>query len=327
MRKCKLKGSCINKSFKTQGVSHEDSIAGASGAIGQPLINFLIQEGHEVYGITQSQEHAHIIVEKGAIPLVLNVLERDAVFSNIAKIRPDIVIDMLTRLPKEYTPAAMKDAAEMDAKIRYEGGANLQAAAQTHGVRRYILQSSGFWYEPGFGLADENTPFAFNATPGIASGSHLYAEIESRVLKSSQIEGVALRFGFFYGPGTWFHSNGNMAEQVKKQQFPIIGDGKGMWNFIHIQDAAKAIVSATRCSPGVYNIVNDHPAQMCEWLPAFAHFVGAAQPPSISEEAGEIQRGADFVYYATKLRGASNAKAKQEFNFKPRLLEWTVNKY
>lgn len=297
-------------------------VAGASGAIGQPLINFLTQNDHDVYGITQSEEKARMIEAKGAKAVILDVLEREAVFSITGDIKPDIVVDMLTHLPKEYTPESMRNAAEMDAKIRREGGAHLQAAAEANGAIRYIAQSSGFWYEPGPGLADENTSFAFKATPGIASGSRLYAEIEDRVLKSRKIEGVALRFGFFYGPGTWFHPDGNVAEQIRKQQFPIIGDGQGVWNFVHIEDAAKAIFSALQCPSGVYNIVNDNPSKMCEWLPAFAHYLGAPPPPTISEEAGQKQRGPDSVYYATKLRGASNAKAKQTFNFRSRPLEW-----
>jgi nucleoside-diphosphate-sugar epimerase len=297
-------------------------IAGATGAIAQPLLSLLDQSGHAVYGITQSRDHVRVIVEEGASPVILNVLERDAVFSTLEDIRPDIVIDMLTSLPKVYTPESMRKAAEMDAKVRRVGGAHLLAAAEATGVQRYIAQSGGFWYEPGAGLAGENTPFAFNATPGIAAGSKLYAEIEKRVLQSEKIIGIAMRLGFLYGPGSWFHPGTNMAEQVQKQQFPIIGNGQGVWNFVHIEDAAKAIVAALQCTPGVYNVVNDSPLQMVEWLPAFARYVGAELPPTITLEEGLKQRGPDFVYYATKLRGASNAKAKKEFNFRPRKLEW-----
>lgn len=297
-------------------------VAGATGAIGQPLIDLLIQEGHEVYGITQSKERALIIAGKGAKPLILNILEKEEVFSHVANVKPEVIIDMLTHLPKEYTPEAMQNAAEMDGKIRREGGAHLQAAAEAHGAKRYIVQSSGFWYAPGSGLADESALFAFEGPPGIATGTHLYAEIEHRVLQSEKIEGVALRFGFFYGPGTWFHPDGNVAAQIRKKQFPIIGKGDGVWNFIHVADAAKAAVSAIYSFPGAYNIVNNHPSQLREWLPAFARFLRAEHPLWITEEEGFKQKGAEAVYYATKLRGASNAKAKHEFNFQPRTFEW-----
>ena len=299
-------------------------VAGATGAIGQPLVDLLIQDGHEVYGVTQSKERALMIAGKGAKPLILNILDRDAVNASVANVKPEIVIDMLTHLPKEYTAESMREAAELDAKIRREGGAHLQEAAQAYGAKRYIAQSCGFWYAPGSGLADESTPFAFEATPNIASGTNLYEEIEQRVLQSDKIEGVALRFGFFYGPGTWFHRQGNAAEQIRKKQFPIIGQGEGFWNFIHIEDAAKAIVSAIYSFPGAYNIVNDHPSPMREWLPAFARYLGTEQPLRITEEEGLKQRGADAVYYATKLRGASNAKAKHVFNFQPRTFEWLL---
>jgi nucleoside-diphosphate-sugar epimerase len=297
-------------------------IAGATGAIGKPLIDLVVEDGHEVYGITQSKERALIIAGKGAKPLIINVLEKEALFSALAAIKPDVVIDMLTHLPKEYTPESMREAAEWDTKVRREGGAHLQAAAEACGTKRYIVQSSGFWYAPGNGLADESTPFAFEATPGIDSGVRLYAEIEQRVLLSEKIEGVALRFGFFYGPGTWFRRGGNIADQLQKKQFPIIGNGKGVWNFVHIEDAAKAARSAIYSYPGIYNIVNDHPSQMKEWLPAFARYAETHPPMVITEEQGLVEKGADAVYYATKLRGASNAKAKKEFNFQPKIFEW-----
>jgi 2-alkyl-3-oxoalkanoate reductase len=300
-------------------------IAGASGAIGQPLIDLLAFYRHDVYGITQSKEHVQILESKGAKPLILNVLERESVFAAIGNIRPDVVIDMLTRLPKEYTPEAMRKSAEMNAKIRLEGGSNLQTAAEMYGATRYIAQSSAFWYAPGLGLADEHIPFAFEASPGIASGTRVYAEIEKRVLQSKKIAGVALRFGFFYGPGTWFYPGGSVAEQICKQKLPIIGKGQGVWNFVHIEDAARAIVSALQCTTGVYNIVNDYPSEMRCWLPAFANYLGAQPPPNITEEEGIRTRGADAVYYATKLRGASNTKAKKELHFLPRQLEWLSN--
>ena len=190
----------------------------------------------------------------------------------------------------------MRQSGEMDAKIRREGGMHLQAAAEAHGARRFIAQSAAFWYAPGQGLANENEPFALEATPNISAGSRLYAEIEQRVLESDRIEGVALRFGFFYGPGTWFRRHGNVADQLFHKQFPLIGDGEGVWNFVHIEDAANAIVSAVYCMPGAYNIVNNHPSPMREWLPALARYVGSEPPVRITEEEGLKQKGADLVY-------------------------------
>lgn len=300
-------------------------IAGASGAIGQPIIDLLIKDGHDVYGITQSNERALLLAGKGAKPSILNVLDRDAVFATMKSVKPDVVIDMLTHLPKEYTPAAMAEAAELDAKIRSEGGGHLQAAAESLGTtKRYIVQSCGFWYEPGVGLADETTPFAFEATPAIATGARLYSEIERRVLESGRLEGVAMRFGIFYGPHTWFNSNGNVAEQIRKKQFSMIGKGLGVWSFVHIEDAAQAVVSALYCFPGAYNIVNDRPAQFREWLPAFARYIAADRPPWLSDEEGLLKEGPVRLYYASKLRGASNAKAKHAFNFQPRTFEWLL---
>ena len=297
-------------------------LAGATGAIGQPLIHLLISKKHDVYGITQSKERAALIAAKGATPVILNILEKEAVDLAVAEIAPDVIIDMLTHLPKEYTPDAMREASVLDAKVRLEGGAHLLSASQKYGVKRYIAQSSAFWYARGKGLADESISFAFDASPGIAAGTRVYAEIERRILTLPAIEGVAMRFGFFYGPGTWFYPEGNMAEQLRKKQFSGIGRGEGIWNFVHIEDAAKAVVAALLCPSGAYNIVNDYPSAMNKWLPHFASYVGAEAPSWISEEEGLKESGADAVYYATQLRGASNKKAKEVLAFKPRTFEW-----
>jgi len=149
-------------------------IAGSSGAIGQPLVDLLISEGHDVYGITQSKERAKILEAKKAKPLILDVLDGEAVLNTVKNIQPDVVIDMLTRLPKEYTPESMRQYAEIDAKLRLEGGAHLYNAAETCGASRFIAQSSAFWYESGSGLADEKTSLAFEASPGVVSGVQVY---------------------------------------------------------------------------------------------------------------------------------------------------------
>jgi nucleoside-diphosphate-sugar epimerase len=136
------------------------------------------------------------------------------------------------------------------------------------------------------------------------------------------MEGVALRYGFFYGPNTWYHPDGGAADQVRKQQFPLVGKGQGVWSWVHIDDAALATVAALDCEPGVYHVVDDNPSPVSVWLPAFVKSVGAPAPAQVTEEQARQVAGEDAVYYQTRLRGALNAKAKQVLGFRPRKLEW-----
>jgi nucleoside-diphosphate-sugar epimerase len=142
------------------------------------------------------------------------------------------------------------------------------------------------------------------------------------VLTAEGLEGVALRYGFFYGPGTWYHRDGAAADQARKQELAIIGAGEGVWSWVHIEDAALATVAALTAPPGVYHIVDDDPSPVSRWLPAFAEWVGAPPPPRLTEQEGRERAGEDAVYYGTKLRGTSNAKAKRTLNFRPRPREW-----
>ena len=297
-------------------------VAGATGAIGRPLIKSLTRAGHTVFGMVRSRDSSGSLSESGAEPIIADALDGGSVSAAVAKVRPDVIINELTSLPRHYTPTEMKAAAERDARVRLEGNKNLLAAAQQTGVRRFLVQSSGFWYAPGEGLADENEPFAFDASPAVAVGSQRYAELEGMVLGRPEFAGVALRYGFFYGPGTWFRPDGDVGEQARQQQVPIIGSGQGVWSWVHIDDAADATVKALDCAPGAYNIVDDNPSQQRAWLPAFARYCGAPEPPHVSEEQARQAAGADAVYYATRLRGACNAKAKRELGFSPRPLQW-----
>lgn len=296
-------------------------IAGATGVIGHSLMPVLNRNNYRVYGITQSEKGADKLRAQGAEPLIINILDEKAVQEVVAKIEPDVVINMLTSLPKHYTPEEMAKAGPRDAEIREIGGSNLLNASERNGVKRYILQSGGFFYEAGTGLADESTPFALNASPGVAAGAALYKKLEENLFQK-RMEGVALRFGFFYGPGTWFNKGADMDNQLQAQSFPLIGKGEGIWNFVHIEDVAQAIESAIEAPPGIYNVSNDTPVAENIWLPALARFVGAPPPPQISEEQAFKLSGPDAVYYATKLRGISSQKAKDILNFTPRPLEW-----
>src|SRR5215470_9812802 len=296
-------------------------IAGATGAIGRLSIRRLQANQHEVFALTRSPDSAPALREIGAEAAIADALDATAVKTAVGRIRPDAVINELTSLPRHYTPAEMKAAAERDRKVRTEGNANLLAALRDVGVRRYLLQSSGFWYAPGEGRADEGEPFAYAASPAVAAGSRRYAELE-RTAATAGIDFVALRYGFFYGPGTWFNAHGDISDQVRRRQVPVIGEGQGVWNWVHIEDAAAATTAALDCAPGAYNIVDNDPIPQHRWLPAFASAVGAPPPPRISEAEASATLGPDTVYYATQLRGAANGKVKRELNFRPRPLEW-----
>jgi nucleoside-diphosphate-sugar epimerase len=302
-------------------------IAGGTGAIGRPLIAKLLAKGHTLVALTRSPEKAQALVQQGIEPAIADVFDTDAVKAVVSRAQPEVVIEQLTALPRTYTPESMNAAAALNNRIRLEGGANMLAAAQAAGVRRYLRQSIAFWAVPGSGLADEETPLAFDASPGVAAGARELTELEHRLLGNPNIEGIGLRYGFFYGPSTWFNPDGDVARQVRQQQFPIIGNGEGVWSWLHIEDAAIAtIAAAERGNPGIYLIANDQPLALCEWLPAFARWLNALPPPQVSvEDALKGDGGADAVYYGTQMRGVSNAKAKRDLNFQPRALEWIVD--
>lgn len=308
--------------FLCQNLFMKVLLAGATGAIGTPLIGKLLTAGHAVFGMTQSSERAADLNAKGAEAVVADVVDAASVLDAISRLRPEAIINELTALPKHYTPEEMKAAAPRDTEVRMKGNANLLAAARAANCRRYILQSAAYWYAPGSKPADENWPFAFDATPGIAAGCRRYAELEASILKQPEMEGVMMRYGFFYGPGTWFAKDGDVGHQVRRGQVPVIGGGRGVWSWIHIEDAASATVAALHATPGAYNIVDDQPVEQRTWLPAFARYVGAPEPPHVSEEDAVKQASADSVYYATRLAAASNQKAKRELGFNPRPLEW-----
>lgn len=301
-------------------------VAGGTGAIGRPLITELLAKGHALVVLTRSPEKARALEEQGVEPAIADVFDIDAVKAVVSRAQPEVVIEQLTALPRHYTREALSATAALNTRLRLDGGANVLAAAQAAGVRRYLRQSIAFWAIPGLGLADEETPLAFDASPAVAADARVVTELEHRLMENPKIEGIALRYGFFYGPGTWFNPDGDVASQVQHQQFPIIGNGEGVWSWLHIEDAAIATTAAAeQGNPGIYLIANDRPLAIREWLPAFAQWVKAPPPPHVSvEEALKEDGGEDAVYYGTEMRGVANAKAKRELKFQPRPLEWIV---
>lgn len=295
-------------------------VAGATGAIGQPLVTELVRQGHLVTGMTSNDAGAQLIARLGASVAQVSAFDAAGVEQALRRSQAEVVIDELTSLPKD--PSQMSSSAANDRRLRWEGGGNLQRSSMAAGVRRYIQQASGFFLKPGDGLADESVGLAVSATTFVARSAQLYQDLEDRLQELGTVEGVALRYGFFYGPKTWYCREGAVADQARRQELTIIGQGDGVWSWVHIEDAALATVAALTAPEGIYNIVDDHPSKCSEWIPHFARWVDAPPPPSITERQARETQGEDAVYYATKLRGASNEKAKEVLGFRPRRTEW-----
>jgi nucleoside-diphosphate-sugar epimerase len=296
-------------------------VAGATGALGLPLVRALRALGHEVTGMTRSGAGEHRLRELGAAISTADAFDADAVHDAIATASPDVVIDQLTWLPAD--PADLLDSMPHDTRLRREGSANLLAAASGKGVKRYIIQSRGFWLDAPEGeLADESARLDHRAPGVVGDSARAIGEYEERVLATPSLDAVVLRYGFFHGPGTWYAPDGAIARQVHSGQSKIIGHGNAVWSFVHIDDAVAATVAALDAEPGVYNIVDDDPLPVAAWLPAFARWVDAPEPARISVDEALRSAGEEAVYYHTRLSGASNRRAKESLGFMPRPLPW-----
>jgi nucleoside-diphosphate-sugar epimerase len=292
-------------------------VAGATGAIGRPLVAQLREAGHGVVGMTRSEERAEALRTAGAEAVVADALDAGAVRQAIDQTRPEVVINELTDLDRRLNPRKFAEWIEGTNRLRREGTRNLVDAARAAGVRRFISQSVAFAYDFQPGTKTEGSPL-MGAEGGDMSGA--IRELEAQTLDAP--EGIVLRYGFFYGPGTSYDADGHQIETIKKRQMPIIGGGKGHFPFIHIDDAASATAAAVdRGSPGVYNVVDDEPAPGHEWIPYVADLVGARKPMRVPVFIARIAAGR-MAAMATQLQPVSNSKAKTELGWQPRYPSW-----
>jgi nucleoside-diphosphate-sugar epimerase len=296
-------------------------VAGASGVIGRPLVRLLLRAGHEVIGMTRVPEMARELRRMGAEGVVCDALFSKALTATVESVRPEAVIQQLTSLPAELDSRKVAALLEDTNRLRHEGTRNLIAAAQAVGVKRYVAQSIAFAYEPaGDWVKDEEAPLHLAAKPPMNEVHGAVADLETQVLA---IGGIVLRYGYLYGPGTYFSKKGYYAKLVQKRRLPIVGSGDGHWSFIHVEDAASATVAALeRGHSGVYNIVDDEPAAAREWLPVFASAMNAKPPLEVPEFVGRVGAGPAGVAAMTTQRGASNAKAKRELQWSPLYRSW-----
>ena len=293
-------------------------IAGATGVIGLPLVRRLCAMGHQVTGMTRKGPGAIRLLELGAKVSYVDAFDADAVYQAMAEVAPDVVIDQLTLLPSN--PADILTFIPEDTRLHREGGGNIFKAATALGVTRYILQSRAFYLAgPEGQLTDERADLDINAPGVVGESCRVMHRYEQDVLDH---DGVVLRYGFFYGPNTWYRPDGAIAEQAQNGEMLIIGEGNAVWSFIHIDDAIEATIAALNSPAGIFNIVDDDPLAVSDWMPAFARWVNAAVPKRISLEEGLGLMGEAGVYYHTQLRGATNEKAKNMLAFSPRPLLW-----
>jgi nucleoside-diphosphate-sugar epimerase len=298
-------------------------LAGASGAIGRPLVGRLIAAGHEVTGMTRREERAAEIRERGAEAVVCDVFDAEALNQAVSHARPDVVVHELTALPPDLDPRK-KGVYEANNRIRRDGTRNLVAAAREAGANRLVAQSIAFIYaSTGGWVKTEDDPAMSDAPGEFGEGVKATLDLERQVVGAEGLEGLVLRYGFFYGPRTSYASDGYQAELVRKRRFPIVGAGDGTFSFIHVDDAAAATVAACeRGAAGIYNVTDDEPAPVREWLPAYAEAVGSKPPRRLPAWLVRLLAGAGVAAFATTLRGASNEKAKRELGWQPRYPSW-----
>jgi nucleoside-diphosphate-sugar epimerase len=297
-------------------------VAGASGAIGRPLISKLVAAGHEVTGTTRNERSAELIEAAGARAAICDALDPAAVEDAVIAANPEVIVSELTRLPEDYDLRTIDY--EPTNRLRVEGGRNLMSAGRKVGARRYITQSVAFIYDPqGDWVKDEEAP-TYRDPPGrFAAGLEPTLTSEREALEAEGMEGFVLRYGQFYGPDTYFDRGGSIAKQVQSRRFPLVGKGSGVFSFIHVDDAADATVAAVeRGAAGIYNVVDDDPAPLREWLPVYAEALGAKRPFRVPSFLARLLGGKAASEMGNTLRGASNEKAKRELGWQPAHPSW-----
>jgi nucleoside-diphosphate-sugar epimerase len=296
-------------------------VAGATGAVGKQLIPKLVARGHEVVGTTRSESKRQVIFDLGATPAVVDALDPEQVARVVAEAEPEVIVHELTALSVAPDLRHFDRTFAETNRLRTEATDHLLAAGRAVGVKRFVAQSYAGWSErTGGRVKTEDEPLDPTPPDAVRSLVEAIRHLESAVTGAGWTEGVVLRYGGFYGPGTSLSPDGGeMTEAVRKRKFPVVGNGAGVWSFIHIEDAADATVAAIEHGRrGIYNIVDDEPAAVADWLPAAASAIGAPQPRRVPRWLGRMLAGEAVTVMMTEVRGASNAKAKRELGWEPK---------
>lgn len=300
-------------------------VAGAAGALGKQLIPRLVENGHEVTGMTRSESKSPVVEELGATPVVADGLNPEQVANAVAEANPEVIVHELTALSGNPDMRHWDRYFELTNRLRTEATDHLLAAGRAVGVKRFVAQSYAGWpyARKGAVAKTEEDQLDPDPVPAMRQSIDAIRYLEDTVIGAEWTEGVVLRYGGFYGPGTSLWPGGEVAELLEKRQFPLVGDGKGVWSFVRIDDAAEATVAAIEGGErGIYNVVDDSPEPVTEWLPGVAEALGAKPPRHVPRWLGRLLAGEVVAVMMTEVRGASNEKAKRELGWSPRYPSW-----
>ena len=300
-------------------------VAGATGVMGRQLVPRLVKAGHRVIGMTRTESKEAALWELGAEPVVADALDPEQVAEVVAQAQPEVIIHQLTAIPATLDLRHFDRDFALTNRLRTEGTDHLLSAGRAVGVRRFVAQSYAAWpyARTGGPVKTEEDPFDPTPPREMRESFQAIVHLEQAVLGADWTEGIVLRYGGFYGPGTSLAPGAEQLELVRRRKFPLVGDGAGVWSFVHIADAAEATLAAVeRGGRGVYNVVDDDPAPVAEWLPTLAQQLGAKQPMRVPRIVGRLFAGEAGVVMMTEIRGASNAKAKRELGWSPAHSSW-----
>ena len=307
-------------------------VAGATGVLGRALVPQLVARGHEVVGMTRSGSKQDLVRSLGARPVVADALDPDAVAQAVASAEPEVIVHELTALSGKLSARDMRHPerapmAIMTNRLRSEGTDHLLAAGRAVGARRFVAQSFGAfrWARTGGPVLTEADPIDPNPPGAMRPALVGILHVERAVTSIEWGEGLVLRYGGFYGPGTSMSRapDAEMAGPIRKRRFPIVGTGDGIWSYVHVEDAAAATALAVeRGEPGIYNIVDDEPAPVREWLPVLASALDAKPPRRLPRWLGRLAAGEMATLMMTEARGASNEKAKRELGWQLQYRSW-----
>jgi 2-alkyl-3-oxoalkanoate reductase len=302
-------------------------VTGGTGAIGQFLLPLLVENKHEVVALTRSSAKAGKLDDIGVTPVIADPFDKQALTAAVRRAEAEVIIHQLTALSSAGNFRKLDQEFALTNRFRTEVTDTLLAAARTIGTRRFIAQSYCGWpyAKKGGPVKTEEDPLDPKPPESFIKTLAAIRSLEDKMRSTTFLEGITLRYGNFYGPGTAIGKGGVVVKMIKKRRFPIVGGGGGIWSFIHVMDAARATIAAiSRGSAGVYNIADDEPAKVATWLPVLAKAVGAGPPYRIPHWLGELMIGKAGVSMMTQIRGCSNAKAKRELNWAPIYPSWRI---